>query len=347
MVRYSHPEMFYLLIIFLIVLFWYNYKGNKLRLKIEKLGIESVKRFILNRVKHSSINIRSRLLLLGIIFILFASTGPQIGKKLIELKRKGVDIFLLIDTSSSMNSTDVKPSRMEKAKYELGGLINQLNGDRVGLIAFAGTSHLHCPLTQDYSAAKLFLNMINTNLISMQGTDLSEAIKLALNHIKQDDDEKYKVIVLVSDGEDHQGETVLLANEASSLGITIFTLGIGTIAGGPIPIYDENGIRIGFKKNSNNEIVTSTLNEYTLNEIANITGGKYVRIGNQMNAISPILKEIANMDKREIKSHVFSEYEDRYQLFLFIGLIFLVIEFLIPTRTKREMTWKGRFSKLN
>ena len=344
MVRYSHPQMFYLFIPFIIVLIWYVRQGRKLRFDLESLGNEPVKKFLLNRVKHSNIRLRSRLMILGIIFILIASTGPQIGMKLTELNRKGIDIFILLDTSTSMNAVDVKPSRMKKAKYELGRLISKLEGDRIGLIAFAGSSHLHCPLTEDYSAARLFLNMMDTRLITSQGTDLAAAIHLALKHIKEDD-KKYKILILVSDGEDHQGEAIDLAEQAKDLGIIIHTMGVGTPAGGPIPIYDEKGNRQEFKKNNSGQVVTSTLNEYTLNEIANITGGIYLRVANQVNAITPLLNEIDQMDKRELKSHVFSQYEDRYQVFLIIGLFLFVAEFLIPTRTNKEMIWEGRFSR--
>ena len=344
MVRYTHPEMFYLFIPLTLVLIWYAYQGRKLRMGLEALGTSSVKKFLLNRVKHSSIRLRSRLIILGIIFILLASVGPQIGMKLTELTRQGVDIFILLDTSTSMNAVDVKPSRMEKAKYELGRLLNNLEGDRVGLIAFAGSSHLHCPLTEDYSASRLFLNMMDTDLITTQGTDLAAAIQLALDHVEEDD-EKFKVFILVSDGEDHQGEAITLAEQARDLGIIIHTLGVGTPAGGPIPIYDDKGKRIEFKKNRSGQVVTSTLNESTLDEIARITGGIYIRVGNQVNAITPLLNEINQMEKRELKSHVFSQYEDRYQVFLIIGLLLFLAEFVIPTRTKNEMVWEGRFTR--
>jgi Ca-activated chloride channel family protein len=344
MVRYTHPEMFYLFIPLTLVLIWYAYQGRKLRMGLEALGTSSIKKFLLNRVKHSSIRLRSRIIILGIIFILLASAGPQIGMKLTELTRQGVDIFILLDTSTSMNAEDVKPSRIEKAKYELGRLLNNLEGDRAGLIAFAGSAHLHCPLTEDYSASRLFLNMMDTGLITTQGTDLAAAIQLALDHIEEDD-EKFKVFVLVSDGEDHQGEAITLAEQARDLGIIIHTLGVGTPAGGPIPIYDDKGKRIEFKKNRSGQVVTSTLNESTLDEIARITGGIYIRVGNQVNAITPLLNEINQMEKRELKSHVFSQYEDRYQVFLIIGLLLFLAEFVIPTRTKNEMVWEGRFTR--
>ena len=344
MVRYTHPEMFYLFIPFTLVLIWYTFQGRKLRLGLEALGTSSIKKFLLNRVKHSSIRLRSRLIILGIIFILLASVGPQIGMKLTELTRQGVDIFILLDTSTSMNAVDVKPSRMEKAKYELGRLLNNLKGDRVGLIAFAGSAHLQCPLTEDYSASRLFLNMMDTDLITTQGTDLAAAIQLALDHVEADD-ENFKVFILVSDGEDHQGEAITLVEQARDLGIIIHTLGVGTPAGGPIPTYDDKGNRIEFKKNRGGQVVTSTLNESILDEIARITGGIYIRVENRVNAITPLLKEIDQMEKRELKSHVFSQYEDRYQVFLIIGLLLFLAEFVIPTRTKNELVWERRFTK--
>ena len=344
MVRYTHPEMFYLFIPLTLVLIWYAYQGKKLRVGLETLGTASIKKFLFNRVKYSRIRLRSRLIILGIIFILLASVGPQIGMKLTELTREGVDIFILLDTSTSMNAMDVKPSRIEKAKYELGRLLNKLEGDRAGLIAFAGSAHLHCPLTEDYSASRLFLNMMDTDLITTQGTDLAAAIQLALDHVETDD-EKFKVFVLVSDGEDHQGEAITLAKQAQKLGIIIHTMGVGTSAGGPIPIFDNSGNRVEFKKNRIGQVVTSTLNETTLDEIARITGGIYIRVENQVNAIAPLLKEIDKMEKKELKSHVFSQYEDRYQVFLIIGLILFLAEFIIPTRTKKEMVWKGRFTR--
>ena len=343
MVRYTHPEMFYLFIPFLLVLIWYIYQGRKLRMNLENLGAAPVKKFLLNRVKHSRIYLRSRLMILAIIFIISASVGPQIGMKLTELTRQGVDILILMDTSTSMNAMDVKPSRMEKAKYELGRLINSLEGDRVGLIAFAGTAYLHCPLTEDYSAARLFLNIMDTDLIADQGTDLSAPIKLALEHI-QEDEQKFKVLLLVSDGEDHQGEAVQLAKQAHEMGIIIHTLGIGTLAGGPIPIFNKNGSRKEFKKNQSGNVVTSTLNEVILDEISRATGGTFNRVDNQINAIAPLLKKLKEMEKKEMKSQIFSQYEDRYQIFLLIGLLLLLTEFIIPTRTKEEMVWEGRFS---
>ena len=343
MVRYTHPEMFYLFIPLLLFIGWYIYKGPPVNRRLKKLGTSMIRKFLFNRIRYRRIQLRFWLMILGIIFIIFASVGPQIGMKLAELTRKGVDIMILMDTSISMNAQDVTPSRMEKAKYELGRLINNLNGDRVGIIAFAGTAHLHCPLTEDYSAAQLFLNTMDTDIISTQGTDIATPIKLALDYISSDD-KKFKVLILVSDGEDNQGEAIAIAKEAAELGVIIHTLGIGTKAGAPIPIFDDTGRRKEFKKNLSGKVVTSTLNATLLNEVSTLTGGVFIRIENQVNAIMPVLQKLEEMEKRQIKSHVFSQYEDRYQKFLLIGLLLLIMEFIISTRTKEEMIWKGRFT---
>jgi len=270
--------------------------------------------------------------------------GPQIGTKLTQLNRKGVDVIIALDTSTSMDAIDVSPSRIEKAKHELSRFMNGLDGDRVGLIVFAGSAHLHCPLTSDYSAARLFLNSVDSKIIATQGTDMAAALELAMENIPEED-ETYKVIVLVSDGEDHQGRVMKLVEDAKKRGIIIHTMGVGTATGGPIPILDVSGKRKDFKKDRNGNIVTSKLNGATLSDIAFKTGGKYIRVENQSNAIAPIIHEISEMESRELKSHVFSQYEDRFQVFLIIALLLFLAEFFISTRTKEEMVSECRFSK--
>jgi len=184
--------------------------------------------------------------------------------------------------------------------------------------------------------------MMDTNLIYNQGTNLAEAIKLALENIAEDDS-KFKVILLVSDGEDHQGVALDVAKQAKEKDVIIHSLGVGTVSGAPIPLIDEKGNRMEYKKNKNGQIVTSTLNELVLHEISDMTNGMFIRIENQANAISPILNVIKEMEKKEIKSHVFSQYENRYQFFLIIGLLLFVIEFFTSTRNDKEMIWQGRF----
>ena len=266
-------------------------------------------------------------------FMIVASIGPQIGTRLSEYKREGIDIFIALDVSESMNAQDVTPNRIEKAKYELNRLINSLDGDRIGIIVFAGTAHIHLPLTTDYSAAKLFLKSIDTKIVETPGTSLSSVMNLAIDQI-QKDNEKYKAIILVSDGEDHEGEAIEIAKIASDRQILFYTVGVGTIKGSPIPILSETGKRINFKKNNDGKIVTTILNEQILNKISNITGAEYYRIDNKANALSPLIKNLDLLDKKELKTQVFTEYEHRYQIFLLLSLICLFVEFLLFTKKK-------------
>lgn len=343
MVRFTHPQLFYLFIPFALFLVWNMIRTRKLQGNLNNLASESIRFFLLNRVLRNRVSMKSGLIIVGTAFLLLASTGPQIGTKLTELKREGVDVVLAIDVSKSMDAMDVKPSRLEKAKSELSRLINGLQGDRVGLILFSGTAHLHCPLTADYAAARLFLNMIDTNVIATQGTDLSSALELAMENV-DNEEKKYKLIVLVTDGEDHEGRAIELAERAKREDIIIHTVGVGTAAGGPIPVTDESGNQT-FKKDRSGNVITTALNDAVLTDIARITGGKYVRVENQANAIGPLIDTIENMEKREIKSQIFSQYEDRFQIFLILGLLCFLIEFFIPTRSRKEITWEGRFSQ--
>ncbi len=346
MVRFTHPWMFYLFIPFIVFLLWNYVRSRKLNKKFSAIASNKIRKFLLNRVQLGRISLKSSLVLLGTFFLLLASTGPQIGTKLTPLKRKGVDVIIAVDTSTSMDAIDVKPSRIEKAKYEISHLINNLKGDRVGLIVFSGEAHLHCPLTEDYAAARLFLNTIDTDIMETKGTNLSAPLNLALEKTEgdnvQDGENKYKVIILVTDGEDHQGEAEAVARKAAKEGVVIHTIGVGTAGGGPIPIVDESGNQT-YKKDRNGNIITTALDGSLLSEISNITGGTFIQVENESNAITPLIDIISGMDKKEIKAQIFSQYEDRYQVFLILALICFILEFFITTRSKKEISWEGRF----
>ena len=276
---------------------------------------------------------KSVLFILSYISFVIALADPQIGTKLEELKREGVDIIVALDVSNSMLAEDIKPSRLEKAKHELDDFIDLLQGDRIGLIAFAGMAHLVCPLTLDYGAAKLFLQMMDTELIPVQGTALEDAIRLAIKSFNQKE-RKHKVLILITDGEDHEGDPVKAAREASDEGIVIYTIGIGSPQGVPIPIYDQYGRSLGFKKDRNGNVVTTRLDVKTLQKIAFISNGKYYIASSGQSELRKIYDEIRKMEKKELSSRKFAQYEDRYQIFLILGLIFLILEFFLPVRTK-------------
>ncbi len=268
------------------------------------------------------------------LFLVIALADPQIGTKLEQVKRKGVDIIIALDVSNSMKAEDIKPNRLEKAKHEIAKFIDLLKGDRIGLIAFAGMAHLVCPLTLDYGAAKLFLQMMDTDLIPVQGTAIGDAIKVARKAFVQKE-RKHKVLILITDGEDHEGNPVKEAKEAAKEGIVIYTIGIGSPQGVPIPVYDKNGNEVGFMKDRNGNVVTTKLDMTTLQKIAFVTNGKYYIATSGQSELEKIYNEINKMEKKELSARRFSQYEDRYQIFALLGLICILLEFFLPVRTRK------------
>jgi len=277
---------------------------------------------------------KDRFLYFSMLILIFSASGPQIGTRLAPLDRKGIDLVFAVDVSISMNAEDVKPSRLEKAKFEISQMIRQLKGDRISLIVFAGSSHMYLPLTTDYEAARLFLDQIDTNMIPTQGTALSSALQTGLSAFTEDES-KYKVLVLVTDGEDHEGQAIDLASKASDRGMIIHTVGVGTESGSLIPVLGNNGIR-EYKRDNTGILVTSILNENILNEIANAGNGTYVRFDNKPANFRSIMNAIDSMEKRSLKSHIYSEYEDRFQSFAFISMGLMIAGMLLPTRKNKN-----------
>ncbi len=271
------------------------------------------------------------LLSLSVLFIVLALARPQWGSKPVMMKRTGLDIVLAIDVSASMLAEDVKPNRLEIAKLELANFIDKLKQDRIGLVAFAGNAFILCPLTLDYSAAKIFLEIIEPDLIPEPGTALGEAIQTSALAYSQTE-KKHKVLILLTDGEDHQGAPVEAAGNAASQGIRIYTIGIGSVTGEPIPIRDKQGHLLGYKKDDQGSLIISRLDEVTLQKIASESGGKYFHFGQNQMELDQILEEISGMEKKQLQEKLLTAYQDRYQIFLFIGFMLLILESLIPKR---------------
>ena len=240
-------------------------------------------------------------------------------------------MVIALDTSTSMNSEDVTPSRLEKSKFELAQLIKNLKGDRVAIIVFAGASHLYLPLTTDYEAALLFLNEIDTEMIPTQGTSISAALNNAISAF-QDDPEKFKVLLLISDGEDHEGEAIEIAKKASKVGLMINTVGVGSNSGSLVPIKNFNSNKKSYKRNNDGNLITSIPNVKILQEISKAGNGKSFWFSNNGDSYKIILNEIDNLEKKTISTHEYSEYEDRYQLFAFISFLMLLTGISMPTR---------------
>ena len=271
-------------------------------------------------------------ILFCLIFLVLAMINPQMGTKMETFKRFGVDIVFAVDVSRSMLAEDIVPNRLEKSKQLVNQIINTLNGDRIGIVAYAGKAFPQLPITTDYSSGKMFLQSMNTDMISSQGTAIDEAIQLATNYY--DDESKIeRILIIISDGEDHNDVSVDMAKIASEKGIIIYTIGVGKEKGAPIPIK-KNGIIQSYKKDNKGEVVITKLNRQVLVDIANQTGGEFID-GTEtkfvVNRIGEILKETEN---KEFESKKFSEYKDQFQWFLAIGLLLLFIEiFLFDSKT--------------
>lgn len=323
-----------------LVLLWYFNKHRRSSFYHSMPGPLAENLF--NRIRWTRTVLRQRLRMAGVAFLILSASGPQIGTRVKPVERKGVDLVFAVDVSVSMDAIDVKPSRLEKAKYEIGQLVKKLKGDRVGIVVFAGSSHLYLPLTTDYEAALLFLNTIDTKMIPTQGTSLHSALSTALS-VFTEENEKHKVVILVTDGEDHEGDAVAIANKAMKTGLVIHTIGVGTHAGSLIPIKTGDDVS-KYKRDKQGNLVTSVLNESALSDVARAGNGIFIRFDNRAASYVTLLDAINAMEKKTISTHEFSEYEDRYQILALLSLLCFVIGFIIPTRDKRQHeTWRGRF----
>jgi Ca-activated chloride channel family protein len=331
--QFGYPQFFYLywIIPLLIVFFvWSYYQKRRL---LRRIGDEELVQQLTLSASRKKQNWKIAVVLLSIIVLVFALADPQIGTKLEEVKRSGVDIFIALDVSKSMLAEDVAPNRIEKAKHEISNFIERLQGDRIGLICFSGLSFVQCPLTLDYSAAKLFLSDIDTDIIPQPGTAIGNAIQLAQQSFVHKE-LKHKVLVLITDGEDHEGDPVEVAKEARKEGIIIYTIGIGSQQGAPIPEFDRYGNRVGYKKDRSGQVITTRLDVLALEKIAFETGGKYYLSSSGESELKKIYQEISKMEEKELSSRRFTQFEDRFQIFLFITIMLLIIETILSERRK-------------
>lgn len=279
---------------------------------------------------------------LAIACFVIALVNPQIGTKLETIKREGVDVVFAVDVSKSMLAEDISPNRLEKSKQLVSQIINNLTSDRVGIIAYAGSAFPQLPITTDYSAAKMFLQAMNTDMVSSQGTAINEAIELAQTYYN-DQDQTNRILILISDGEDHEGEIKDIAKEAAREGIRIFTIGVGSTKGGPIP-NKRNGIVQNYKKDQNGETVITRLDEETLKEIASAANGEYIDGSSTREVTEKMTEILQSMDKKEFESKQIADFKDQFQWFLGLGLFFVLLDILL---LERRTAWLRKLNLFN
>ena len=342
MYQLEQPIYFYILfaipvvvVLFLLVMVW---KRTVRKRFVDK---ELLKKLSPNRSTFKSV-LKILVLCLAIACMSFALVNPKIGTKLETVKREGVDIVFALDVSKSMLVEDIAPNRLDKSKQLITQIINNLAGDRVGIIGYAGSAFPQVPITTDFAAAKLFLNSMNTDMVSSQGTAITEAIELAQTFY-DDEGQTNRVLFLVSDGEDHGGNIPKIAEEAAEKGIRIFTIGVGTVEGGPIPIK-KNGVLQYYLRDKNNEQVISRLGEETLKEIAKITNGEYLDGANTKEVVDRVKTLLNAMDKKEFEAKQFTDFKDQFQWFLAGALFLLILDVFL---LERKTAWLERLNLFN
>jgi Ca-activated chloride channel family protein len=277
--------------------------------------------------------------MLACLFMIMGIANPQIGTKLEEVKREGIDLIVALDVSNSMMAQDLSPNRLERAKRAMLQLLEELRSDRIGIIVFAGQAYTQLPVTTDYAAAKLFLNTVDTDVVPTQGTAIGAAIELAEESFNYEEGGN-KALIIVTDGENHEDDAIQASREASEKGIRIFTVGMGTPMGAPIPVV-RNGRQMGFRQDKDGNTVVSSLNEEMLKEIAGIGNGTYTRATNSSLGFERILDQLSGLEKNEFESQVHTDYEDRFQFFLGAAFLFFILSL---TMSEKKSKWKERIN---
>lgn len=324
-----------MMLVYLVLQFWKKRTQKKFADK------QLLKRLSPNK---SGFKTAMKVLVLSLAFgsLAIALVNPKIGTKLETVKREGVDIVFAVDVSKSMLAEDIAPNRLEKSKQLVTQIINNLAGDRVGIIAYAGKAFPQLPITTDYASAKMFLQGMNTDMLSSQGTAIDEAIELSKTYY-DDEQQTNRVLIIISDGEDHSEMSENVAAEANEEGIRIFTIGVGDVKGGPIPIK-RNGVVLNYKKDNAGETVITKLDEDTLKKIAEEANGTYINGRNTNEVVETITDILNGMDKQEYEAKQFADFKDQFQWFLGLAIFFLFIDIFL---LERKTAWLKRLNLFN
>ena len=340
MLRYENSEWLFLLVLIPIIILGFILS---VRWRKKAIGVFGQLKLVYKLMPMSSeFKLRFKFILFAIAIssLILGIANPQIGSKMEEVKREGVDLMIAIDLSNSMLAEDLQPNRLMRAKQSISKLIDRLDGDRIGLIVFAGDAYVQLPITTDYSAAKLFLSTINTSIVPTQGTAIGKAIELSIKSFDLNNDQN-KAIIVITDGENHEDDAIEKAKEAQELGIFVHTIGMGSAEGGPIPIKNRYGTITSYQKDREGNTIITTLNEEMLKEIAQSGGGSYIRANSTQSGLNALFKEINKMEKKEIGSKVFTDYKDRFQWFIGLAIILLIIETLMKGRKNK---WSSKIN---
>ena len=330
MFRFANEIWLYALLAIpvLLLVFWFNSRWRTNVLK--QLGDAEILQHLMPSVSKVLPRWKRFLFTLGLAFILVGMANPQIGTKYEEVKREGFELMICLDVSNSMLAEDLAPNRLERAKQAISRLVDRLKNDKIGVVVFAGEAYIQLPMTVDHSAAKLFLRSINTDIVPTQGTAIGKAIELAMGSFSTNS-KANKSIIVITDGENHEDDALKQAAAAAEQGIKVHTIGIGSVDGAPIPTY-KRGQMLGYRKDREGNTVVTKLNETMLQQVAAAGEGTYVRANNSRTGLNALMDELEGMEREEFESKMFTSYEDRFQYFIAVALLLLLIEVLLPSR---------------
>ena len=329
MLYFASPIYFWLLLLVPVIPVVYGILRALRKRRIRKFGDPSLVRQLMPSWSGAKGWVRIILLDLALLCFIIGIARPQMGAKLKEHEAKGAEIMICLDVSNSMLAQDYSPSRLDRAKLAITRMVDRLQGDRIGLIIFAGTSFVQLPITTDYVSAKMFLGSIDTGSVPIQGTAIGDAILTAAKSFSAQS-EKSRAIVVITDGENHEDDAADAAKQAAELGIKVYTIGVGSVQGQPIPVNGE------LLKDSEGNIVVTRLDEETLRKVAREGGGAYVHAGNEEFGLNPIIDDIKKMEAERFNSIIFEDFDEQYMYFLGAALLLLVLEMLVGERKHKK-----------
>lgn len=327
MFRFGEPLYLYLLIVVPILAAFYFYSNYRRRKRLKEYGDMELLKQLMPEVSKYRPDVKFWLMLAAMVMVIFMLAQPQFGSKMETVKRQGIETVVALDISNSMLAQDVAPSRLEKSKKLISRLVETFNNDKVALIVFAGEAFTQLPITSDYVSAKMFLETISPSLISTQGTDIRAAINLAMKSFTPNDGVG-RAIVLITDGENHEGGAIEAAQVAAKKGIHVFVLGVGSPDGSPIPVEGSNE----FRRDKDGNVVVTRLNEEMCREIARAGNGMYVRVDNTNNAERALNAEVNKLAKADVETQVFTEFDEQFRVLAWLALILLAVEIMILNR---------------
>ncbi|MCP5515585.1 MAG: VWA domain-containing protein [Spirochaetales bacterium] len=341
MIQFAHIEILFGLVLIPLLIIVFHLGRAVVKRKLRRFASESLHLALFPDASIFKSAYKFYLSVTALCLLIIALAGPRVGSKLKEVEKKGREIIIALDVSNSMLAEDIAPNRLERAKQSVSRLIDKLEDDKLGLIVFAGDAYTQIPLTSDYSSAKMFLESINTEIVSKQGTNIAAAIDLALKSFSPVMDDQApsssRAIIIITDGENHEQGVFDAAERAKEKGVQVHCVGLGNSSGVPIPIFPGSK---EFRKDRQGNVVVSKLDDKTLKRITEITGGIYVHSGSSISGLFTLMEKLNQLDKQEYKSRVFAEYDERFQYFVGFAMLLLLMDFFV---SYRKNTWFSRF----